>query len=153
MLLAAPGLRHDDPFTLQLQTLRRIGTLERESPCRASIAEPETEVKTVVEQLRQMGIDCDLQRLTENDLLASQQDRALRLARDLSMMMEYDESLLVQSLVEMEAQRRAGRQATRRAIAAVARYRKTIHRLVKILASAEARRAILREEPHDPGHD
>jgi hypothetical protein len=111
-------------------------------------------VKTVIEQLHEMGIDCDLQRLTEDDILASQQERALRLARDLSLMMEYDESLLMQSLVEMEAQRRAGRQATRRAIAAVARYRKTIHRLVKILASAEARRAMIhREEPHDPGHD
>jgi len=110
-------------------------------------------VKTVIEQLHEMGIDCDLQRITEHDILASQQDRALRLARDLSFMMEHDESLLMQSLVEMEAQRRAGRQATRHAIAAVARYRKTIHRLVKILSSAEARRTMLREEPHDSGHD
>lgn len=113
-------------------------------------------MNTVVEQLREMGIDCDLQRITEDDLLESQQDRALRLARELSAMMEYDESLLMQSLVELEAQRRAGRQATRRAIAAVARYRKTVNRLVKMLASAEARRMMLRAEKrngHAPDND
>ena len=98
-------------------------------------------MKTVIEQLHDMGIDCDLQRITETDLLIDQEERALRLARELAYMLENDENLLTQELVILEAQRRAGRQAARRAIAAVARYRKTVNRLVKILASAEARRA------------